>query len=90
MVVLSVLLFWMPAVGPTIAGFVGGRTAGGVGPAVVAAIVPSVVAAGLFLLVGSLFAVPLLGALMGAGIFVVVLVESLPLIIGAALGGAAR
>ena len=90
MVVLSVLLFWVPVVGPLIAGFVGGRLAGGVGPAMVAAVVPSVLVAALFLLVGTLFAVPVLGALVGAGVFVVVFLESLPLMVGAALGGAAR
>lgn len=88
MVVLSVLLFWLPAVGPLIAGFVGGRMAGGVGPAVVAAILPSVLAAVLLFLLGSLFALPVIGALVGAGIFFVVLAESVPLIIGAAVGGA--
>src|SRR3712207_9056820 len=38
---LSVLLFWIPTLGPLIAGFVGGRKAGGVGPAIVAAIIRS-------------------------------------------------
>lgn len=89
MAVLSVLLFWAPLVGPLVAGFVGGRMAGGTGPAVLAAVLPAVLAAALFLLVGSLFALPVLGAIVGTGIFAVVLVESLPLILGAAVGGAA-
>jgi hypothetical protein len=88
MVVLSVLLFWLPPIGPVVAGFVGGRKAGGVGPAVLAATIPAVLAAVLFFLLSSLFALPVVGGLVGAGVLVVVLVESVPLFVGAALGGA--
>ena len=40
MLVLSVLLFWMPILGPLIAGFVGGRKSGSVGNAILAALLP--------------------------------------------------
>lgn len=89
MVLLSVLLFWAPVVGPLVAGFVGGRMAGGTGPAVLAAVLPAALAAALFLLVGSHFALHVLGATVGTETLVVVLVESPSLILGAAVGGAA-
>ena len=40
MVMLSVLLFWLPLLGPFIAGFVGGRKAGGVIQAAIAVFLP--------------------------------------------------
>ena len=88
MVGLSILLFWIPTVGPLVAGFVGGRKAGGIGPAFVAAIIPAVLVAGLILLLGTLVTLPVIGALVGAGIFFVILLESVPLLIGALIGGA--
>ena len=36
MFIISILLFWLPVVGPLVAGFVGGMKAGGVGSAVLA------------------------------------------------------
>ncbi len=88
MVGLSVLLFWVPTVGPLIAGFVGGRKAGGIGPAIVAAIIPAILVAVLLLLLGALIELPVIGALVGAGLFFVIVVESVPLLIGAIIGGA--
>jgi hypothetical protein len=64
MVGLSVLLFWMPTVGPLIAGFVGGRKAGGVGPAIVAAIIPAILVAALLFLLGTLVSLPVIGAVL--------------------------
>src|SRR5262249_43429454 len=43
MFIISLLLFWLPVVGPLIAGLVGGRKAGGVGNAIVAVFLPIVV-----------------------------------------------
>ncbi len=40
MFVISLLLFWLPAIGPLIAGIVGGKVAGGVGSGLLAAILP--------------------------------------------------
>jgi hypothetical protein len=50
--------------------------------------VPAVLVAGLFLLIGTLFAVPIIGGIVGAGLFFVLLLESAPLVVGAVLGGA--
>ena len=88
MVGLSVLLFWIPTVGPLIAGFVGGRKAGGVGPAILAAIIPAALVSVLLFLLGTLVSLPVIGALVGAGLFFVIAFESVPLLIGALIGGA--
>ncbi len=64
MTVISLLLFWLPLLGPAIAGFVGGRKAGGVGPAVIAALLPGFLfGAILFVLASVLTGFPLLGAI---------------------------
>ena len=88
MIGLSILLFWIPTVGPLIAGFVGGRKAGGIGSAIVAAIIPAILVGVLLFLLGALIELPVIGALVGAGIFFVILFESVPLLIGALAGGA--
>jgi hypothetical protein len=88
MVVLALLLFWLPVVGPLIAGFVGGRKSGGVGNAIIAAIIPSLLAAGVLLLLGTVVGLPVIGAIVGAGFFVVLLVETVPLLLAAIVGGA--
>ena len=88
MIGLSILLFWIPTVGPLVAGFVGGRKAGGVGPAIVAAIIPAILVAVLLFLLGTLVSLPVIGALVGAGLFFVIALESVPLLIGTLIGGA--
>jgi hypothetical protein len=65
MVGLSILLFWLPTLGPLVPGFVGGRKAGGIGPAFVAAIIPAVLVAALIFLLGTLVTLPVIGALVG-------------------------
>ena len=42
MVMLSILLFWLPVVGPLLAGFVGGKTAGGIGGGIMAVFLPGI------------------------------------------------
>jgi hypothetical protein len=65
---LSVLLFWLPIVGPFIAGFIGGRKAGGVGDAILAVISPGFVfGAALFLLSSVLTGIPIIGFIAGIG-----------------------
>jgi hypothetical protein len=88
MVGLSILLFWLPTIGPLIAGFVGGRKAGGVRGALITAILPAIIVAALAFLIGTAFELPIIGALIGAGALIVLIVQSVPLIIGAAIGGA--
>jgi hypothetical protein len=87
MLILSLLLGWLPFIGPAIAGFVGGLQAGDTTSAVIAAIIPSAIVAGLVLLLGSVIGVPVIAAIAGAGLLVILLVGSLPLLVGAFLGG---
>lgn len=87
MFVLSLLLGWIPVIGSLVAGAIGGTLAKSVGRAVLAALVPAIAVALLILLVSSAFALPLIGALVGAGALVILAVVGLPLIIGAAIGG---
>jgi hypothetical protein len=88
MIGLAILLFWLPVVGPLIAGFVGGRKSGGIGSALIASIIPALLAAGLLLLIGTAVGLPLIGAIAGAGLFVVLLVETIPMMLAAIVGGA--
>lgn len=88
MIVLAIVLFWLPVVGPLIAGFVGGRKSGGVGPALISSIVPALLAAGLLLLIGTAFGLPIVGAIAGAGVFIILLVETVPMMLAAIVGGA--
>ena len=87
MIALAILLFWLPVVGPLIAGFVGGRKSGGVGPAIISSIIPALLASGLFLLVGAGLGAPVIGAIVGAGFFIVIFVELLPMMVAAIVGG---
>ncbi len=89
MTVISLLLFWLPVLGPAIAGFVGGRKAEGVGPAVIAACLPAILfGAILFVLASALTGVPLLGAVAGLGGMAIAFAHIGPLLLGAIIGGA--
>jgi hypothetical protein len=88
MLLLSILLFWLPLIGPFLAGFVGGKKAGGVLAAIAAVLIPVVVLGVLLFALGTaLSGVPLIGMLAGAGGFVLILAELGPLILGAFIGG---
>ncbi|HUF05818.1 MAG TPA: zinc ribbon domain-containing protein [Candidatus Binatia bacterium] len=87
MFILSLLLGWLPLIGPAIAGFVGGLQAGAVGAALIAAIIPSLLVAAFIFLLSTVLALPILGVLAGMGIFVILLVGTLPLLAGAWIGG---
>jgi hypothetical protein len=87
MFVLSILLFWLPFVGPLIAGFVGGRKAGTLGNAIIAVFLPGIVfGVVLFFLAALLTAFPLLAFLAGAGGLVLAFAHIGPLLLGAILG----
>lgn len=88
MVGLSVLLFWLPIAGPFIAGFVGGRRAVTVGKAILAAFAPAVILAVVVTAILAAFELPVIGAVAGIGVAVVILVEDIPLFLGAWLGAA--
>ncbi len=87
---ISLLLFWLPFFGSLIAGFVGGKKAGDIGSALGAVFLPALLFGILFFVFGTtLTFMPLVGAVAGAGGFVLALtIISLPLLIGAILGGA--
>lgn len=91
MVLLSLLLFWLPTIGPLIAGVVGGRKSGGLTNAIIAALIPAI-AIGLIAMIFSSFLVgiPVAGTIIvavtgGAG-FLIGLFSSAPLLIGAIIG----
>lgn len=89
MFLISALLFWLPIVGPAVAGLVGGKRAGSVGSAVAAVFLPGIVFGGiLFAAATSLSGLPLVGAVAGAGGLILSLVHVTPLLVGAIIGGA--
>jgi hypothetical protein len=85
---LSLLLFWLPAVGPFIAGLVGGSKAGSVGRAVLAVFLPAVLT-GVLAAVGVSYLTDWWGwgLLAGLGGVAVSLLNVVPLLGGAILGG---
>ena len=88
MLLLSALLFWLPVVGPLVAGLVGGMKSGGVVRAIVAVFLPGIVfGAGLFLLTSVLSGIPLLGAIAAMGGFALALLHVGPLLLGVIIGG---
>lgn len=87
MVIVSLLLFFLPAINGVIGGAVGGYKAGDVKRGLGAAVIPAIVVAlGLWLLF-ALFDAPVIGLLSGVAVGVWALVSSLGLLIGAAIGG---
>lgn len=88
MLFISLLLIWLPTLGPLIAGVVGGKRAGGVGPAIVAALLPCLVlAGGIAVLSTTLTGLPVVGALFGLGTMMILLFHVGPLMLGAIIGG---
>jgi hypothetical protein len=84
---LSILLFWLPFIGPLIAGFIGGRKAGSVGNAILAAILPGLIVGVIIFFSASLLTgTPLFGFLAGAGGFVLMVAHVGPLLLGAIIG----
>jgi len=85
---LAVLLFWIPVVGPFMAGVVGGKKAGGIGHAIAASILPSIVI-GLASLFGfTLVWAPIIGLITGLGLGVLLVLDDFAMIAGALVGGA--
>ena len=88
MIFLSVLLFWLPVVGPFVAGLVGGRKAGGIVSGLVAAFVPALlVGVLLFFLASALTGLPLIGFVAGFGGAMLALLHDGPMFLGAIVGG---
>jgi hypothetical protein len=87
MFVLSILLFWLPIVGPLIAGFVGGRKAGTVSNALLAVFLPAILLGiALFFLASILTGLPVIGFLAGAGGVALATAHIGPLLFGAIIG----
>jgi hypothetical protein len=85
--VISILLFWLPVLGPLIAGFVGGRRAGGLGNALIACILPGILlSVALFFLGSVLTLIPVLGFVFAAGGLALAFAHIGPLLLGAILG----
>lgn len=85
---LSLLLFWLPVVGPLVAGLVGGRKAGSVKRAIIAVFLPAFLL-GLLVTAGVAYLTELLawGVLAGVGTAVLLLVQVGPMLAGALAGG---
>ena len=88
MFLISILLFWLPGIGPFIAGIVGGKKAGGILNAIIAVFLPAIaLGAFLFLFTSMLTGAPVIGFVAGAGSFVLVISNVGPLLLGAIIGG---
>ena len=88
MFVISLLLFWLPAFGPLIAGIVGGKVAGGVGSGMLAALLPGILlAVALFVGGTMLTALPVIGAVIAGGGLLLYVFYIPPLLVGALIGG---
>jgi len=86
---LSILLFWAPVFGPLVAGFVGGKKAGGIGAGMMAVLLPAFLLGFLMFFFGAaLTGLPVVGAVFGAGGFVLVVANVGLLLLGAIVGGA--
>lgn len=90
MLVGSLLLFWLPLLGPLVAGYFGGRIIARPGTAVAVGLVPAIALGVLILVVLAGFELPVVGALAGAVAFLAIAVQDIPLLIGAYFGGAFR
>jgi len=94
MILLSVLLsWWLPVLGPFIAGYVGGKKAGSVGRALLVCLLPALIVGGAaFLLVTVTTAYPGIGAVIGAVVAgtvgLAIVTGEFSLICGAIVGGA--
>ena len=88
MFLISILLFWLPGIGPFIAGIVGGKKSGGLLNAIIAVFLPAIaLGTFLFLFASLLTGAPVIGFVAGAGSFVLVISNVGPLLIGAIIGG---
>ncbi|HSW00649.1 MAG TPA: hypothetical protein VLI39_10785 [Sedimentisphaerales bacterium] len=88
MLMISLLLFWLPLIGPLLAGIVGGKRAGGVGEAIAAAFLPALGMAVFVAVIGAGFGLPLIGLVTGAATFIAVAGAVIgPLLVGAVIGG---
>jgi hypothetical protein len=86
MLVLSVLLFWLPVLGPLVAGFVGGRKSGSVGNAILAALLPGLLIGAAAFFLTSILTGPLFGFMAGLGGMGLALAHVGPMLVAAIIG----
>ena len=88
MAVISLLLFWLPAIGPLLAGIVGGKVAGSVGGGFMAALLPGILLSIVLFFAGTLLTgIPMVGVIASMGALALILINIIPLLIGALIGG---
>ncbi len=88
MFIISLLLIWLPGLGPLIAGIVGGKVAGGVLKGFVAALLPGLFLGVVLFAFGSVFTgLPVVGAIIAGGGILLYLIYVPVLLIGALIGG---
>jgi len=84
MVLLSILLIWLPGIGPFVAGFVGGKKAGGLKNALLAFLVPAALfTIAIILLPGA----PFLTLMISIAAFPMLVIYNGMLFVGAIIGG---
>lgn len=88
MVVISMALFFLPAINGIAGGLVGGYKAGSAGRGIAAALLPAVLVGLLSWLLFASFHVPFLGFIGGVAIGLWALFSSAGLLLGALIGGA--
>lgn len=88
MIVISLVLFFLPAINGLIGGAVGGYKAGSAGRGLTAAVLPSIVVGLLLWGLFAIFDAPVIGFLGGLAVGLWALISSIGLLIGALVGGA--
>ncbi|MEX2496343.1 MAG: hypothetical protein WD448_09655, partial [Woeseia sp.] len=88
MVIISLLLFFLPALNGLIGGAVGGYKAGSAKRGLIAAVLPAIAAGIGIWIILAIFDAPVLGLFSGIALGVWALISSIGLLIGAAIGGA--
>src|SRR5687768_14106933 len=88
MIVISLVLFFLPAINGLIGGAVGGYKAGSAGRGITAAVLPSIVVGILLWGLFALFDAPVLGFFGGLAVGLFAIISSIGLLVGALVGGA--
>ena len=86
--ILSVLLCWVPAFGPLIAGIVGGNKAGGIFRGIIAVLLPCIaVGVAFFMFAEELMGIPIVSTVIGLGSTMLLTIGLGPALVGAVIGG---
>lgn len=88
MIVIEVLLGFIPVLGPFMAGYFGGKFTRSAGEGLIAALLPALVLVGILWLIGTAAALPVVSTVAGLGILMLFVIYHVPLLLGAAIGGA--